>query len=92
VVVLRGLYWYCIGSAASRVREVIVPLCSAVVRLNLQCCFSSGHPAQERCGAVGVSPEDAVRILRGLEHLCYGDKAGIAGVVQPQAAEVLGRP
>lgn len=88
----QGLYWYCMGSGGSRAREMIVPLCSALVRLNLQCCFSSGHPARERCGAVGVSVEDAVKMFRGLEHLCYGDEAERTGVVQPRAAKVLGRP
>ena len=30
-----------------------------------------GPPAQERCGVVGVGPEDATKMLRGLEHLFY---------------------
>ncbi|KAJ7410611.1 hypothetical protein WISP_107601 [Willisornis vidua] len=32
--------------------------------------------AQERCGPAGVGPEEAMKILRGLELLSYADKFG----------------
>lgn len=37
-------------------------------------------PAQERRGPVGMSPEDATKILRWLEHLCSRDSVGMDAV------------
>ncbi|KAJ7403367.1 hypothetical protein BTVI_77985 [Pitangus sulphuratus] len=51
----------------------------------LVCCCETPpgilHPglessAQGRCGPVGVGPEEAMKILNGLEHLSYADKFG----------------
>ena len=33
-----------------------------------------GLPLQEGRGAAGVGPEEDMKMLRGLEHLCYGDR------------------
>ena len=43
---------------ASKETEVIVPLCSALVRTYL-----------EECRAVEASPEGATKMIKGLEHL-----------------------
>jgi len=59
---------------ASRARDVIVLLCSALVRLHLKQCPSLGPPKQEGGGIFGESPEKAKRIIQGLEHLSYEDK------------------
>ena len=31
-------------------------------------------PTQEGCGAVGVGPEEAMKMIRGLEHLSYKER------------------
>ncbi|KAK4823928.1 LOW QUALITY PROTEIN: hypothetical protein QYF61_008314 [Mycteria americana] len=60
-------------SVASRLREVILPLCSAltppgVLRPALE------SSAQERHGPVGGDPEKGQKMIRGLEHLSYEDR------------------
>ena len=55
----------------SRTREKTVVLCFALVRLHQEGLRSS---AQEGCGAVGTGPEEAMKMLRGLQHLCYEDR------------------
>jgi len=52
---------------ASRPREVILPLCSGqtppgVLRPALE------PSAQERHGPIGAGPEEATKMIRGLEH------------------------
>ena len=31
-------------------------------------------PVQEGCGVIGASPEETMKIIRGLEHLSYKDR------------------
>lgn len=50
---------------------------SALVRSHLQCCVQLWGPQQEKEGIhVGTYPEKATKMLRGLEHLYYGDRTG----------------
>ncbi|GAB0191963.1 hypothetical protein GRJ2_001661600 [Grus japonensis] len=61
------------SSVTSRSREVILPLYSALVRPHLEYCVQLWGPST-RHGAVGESPEEAMKMIRGLEHLCYEDR------------------
>lgn len=58
---------------ASRAGEVIVPLCFAVLKPYPASvlCPSLGSPVQK---VVGVGPEEAMRMIRGLEHLYCGGR------------------
>ena len=60
---------------ASREREVIVRLCSALVRPHLQHSVQAwGPPVQEGRGAFGGGPEEGTEMTRRLEHLSYEEK------------------
>jgi len=53
------------------------------------------HPAleplaQESHGPVGVGPEEATKIIRGLEHLCCEERLRV-GAVQPAEEKALER-
>jgi len=62
-------------------REVILSLCSALLRLLTETLSSGlGSPAQERLGAVGAGPEEATKIIRGMEHLSYKERLSKLGL------------
>lgn len=47
---------------------------------------------KEGHGSVGLSPDEATRLTRGLKHLPYESTAENTGAVQPGEAKVAWRP
>lgn len=66
-----------VSSVTSILREVIFPLYSTPMRPHPQpgvLCSDLGNTAWKRCGPVGIGPEQATSVIRGLEHLPYYKK------------------
>lgn len=74
-------YVYVIRSIASRLREVILPLCSALLRHFPETLSSGlGSPAQERHGADGVGPEETTKTIRVMEQLFHEGRLSKLGL------------
>jgi len=56
---------------ASRMREVILPLYSAVVRPHLEYCIQLWSLQQRKDRTVGAGPEETIKMFRGMEHISY---------------------
>ncbi|GAB0194267.1 hypothetical protein GRJ2_001892000 [Grus japonensis] len=73
------------SSVTSRSREGILPLYSAGVPHP-----ALGSPGQQGCGALGVNSEETMKMIRGLEHLCYGDRLRELGLFSLEKRRLQG--
>lgn len=79
----------CIKSYVTRrSREVILPLCSHETPT---CNAALGPQHKEDTDLLGLSPEEAVKMRRGIEHLSQGDRLRV-GLVQCGEERAPGRP
>ena len=63
------------SSVASRVREVILPLCSVLVRPHLQRCVQMWSPHYRKdMDLLECIQERATKMTPGMEHLSYKDR------------------